>query len=123
LLSEPVDAWLDGLELGEDPADRADALARAIVAVAPATLPLGRRLIALTVAAPPDPAAEGPARRGYRRVGWIERALQPARDRLGPERHARLVSACPSSWAGRRWSCSRTCGASTPPRPRTRCGG
>jgi hypothetical protein len=93
LLSEPVDAWLDGLELGADPADRADALARAIVAVAPATLPLGRRLIALTVAAPPDPAAEGPARRGYRRVGWIERALEPARDRLGPERHARLVSA------------------------------
>jgi AcrR family transcriptional regulator len=90
LLSEPVDAWLDGVDLGADAAERADALARAIVAVAPATLPLGRRLIALTVG---TPVTDGAARRGYRRVAWIERALEPARERLGPERYDRLVSA------------------------------
>ena len=32
-------------------------------------------------------------RRGYRRVEWIERALEPLRDRLPAERFERLVSA------------------------------
>ena len=51
---------------------------------------LGRKLIRLTVDAPS--AGDGP-RRGYRRVAWIERALEPIRPRLSPDRFERLVSA------------------------------
>ena len=54
------------------------------------SLPLGRKLIKLTVDAPPSDA--GP-KRGYRRIGWIEAALEPVRPRLGPDRFEQLVSA------------------------------
>jgi len=54
------------------------------------SLPLGRKLVKLTVDAPS--AGDGP-RRGYRRVGWIEQALEPIRPRLGPDRFEQLVSA------------------------------
>ena len=56
---------------------------------APEALPLGRKIIKLTVDAPPD---EG-ARRGYRRVEWIERAVAPIRDQLTEQHYERLVSA------------------------------
>src|SRR5262249_60544317 len=39
-----------------------------------------------------DDAAAVP-RRGYRRVAWIEQALEPARARLSEEQFERLVSA------------------------------
>jgi AcrR family transcriptional regulator len=51
-------------------------------------LPLGRRMVALTAANPP---ADGP-KRGQRRVDWIERAVEPLRERLSDEQHDRLVS-------------------------------
>jgi AcrR family transcriptional regulator len=54
------------------------------------TLPLGRKLIKLTVDAPP---ADGGPRRGYRRIAWIEQALEPVRPRLAPDRFEQLVSA------------------------------
>ena len=54
------------------------------------TLPLGRKLIKLTVDAPAP--ADGP-KRGYRRIAWIERALEPARPRLAADRFDQLVSA------------------------------
>ena len=54
------------------------------------SLPLGRKLIRLTVDAPS--AGDGP-RRGYRRVAWIEQALEPVRPQLSPDRFERLVSA------------------------------
>jgi len=54
------------------------------------TLPLGRKLIKLTVDTPPT--GNGP-KRGYRRIAWIERALEPARSQLGPDRFEQLVSA------------------------------
>ena len=53
------------------------------------TLPLGRKLIKLTVDAPP---ADGGPKRGYRRITWIERALEPVRPRLAPDRFEQLVS-------------------------------
>jgi len=53
------------------------------------SLPLGRKLIKLTVDAPPSDT--GP-KRGYRRIGWIETALEPVRPRLGPDRFEQLVS-------------------------------
>jgi AcrR family transcriptional regulator len=53
------------------------------------SLPLGRKLIKLTVDAS---AGDGP-RRGYRRIDWIEQALEPIRPRLRPDRFEQLVSA------------------------------
>jgi AcrR family transcriptional regulator len=55
-----------------------------------ATLPVGRKLIRLTVDAPP--AAAGP-KRGYRRVRWIENAIEPIRPQLSPDRFDQLISA------------------------------
>ncbi len=54
------------------------------------TLPIGRKLIKLTVDSPPGGA--GP-KRGYRRIGWIERALAPIRPQLSAGRFDQLVSA------------------------------
>ena len=51
-------------------------------------LPLGRRTVAMTAANPP---ADGP-KRGHRRVDWIQRAVEPLRERLTDEQHDRLVS-------------------------------
>ena len=61
------------------------------------TLPIGRKLIKLTVDAP---AASGGPKRGYRRVGWIEQALQPIQAQLGRRRFDELVSAlsCLIGW-------------------------
>jgi hypothetical protein len=53
---------------------------------------LGRTIIRLTVGAD-GPSTPGKPRRGYRRVEWIERALEPLRGELTPERFERLVSA------------------------------
>jgi AcrR family transcriptional regulator len=52
-------------------------------------LPIGRRMVALTAANSP---AHGP-KRGQRRVEWIQRAVEPLRERLTDEQHDRLVSA------------------------------
>ncbi|RKS77947.1 regulatory TetR family protein [Motilibacter peucedani] len=71
--------------------DRVDALMHSLTATADTTLPLGRKIIALTVDAP-APSEDQP-RRGYRRVEWVERAVAPLRDVLDDEQHARLVAA------------------------------
>src|SRR5580765_4163346 len=49
LTQATVDAAIDTDGHGDDPIARADALAHAIVELAPDTLPLGRKIIALTV--------------------------------------------------------------------------
>src|SRR5262249_50615669 len=90
-----VEAAIDAVGKPDEP-DEPDARARiaALVAVISdgmaESLPLGRKLIKLTVDAPPD--GDGP-RRGYRRLEWIEQALEPVRPRLGPDRFEQLVSA------------------------------
>ncbi len=56
------------------------------------TLSLGRSLIRLTIA-PTEGDEESAPRRGYRRVAWIERALDPLRPQLDPAVFERLVSA------------------------------
>jgi hypothetical protein len=53
-------------------------------------LPLGRSLIRLTVDAP---AQGDQPKRGYRRVGWLEQALEPLRAQLDDPSFERLVSA------------------------------
>lgn len=69
-----------------DPQARVETLVREFMRMSEETLPLGRRLIRLTVDAPDS-------HRGYRRIEWIERALEPLRKRLSPAKFERLVSA------------------------------
>jgi AcrR family transcriptional regulator len=90
LSEQRIDAALAEAASGDDPAARVDALARAFTQLAPETLQLGRKIIRLTVDA--EPGAAGEARRGYRRVQWIEQAVEPLRGRLSEEQFERLVS-------------------------------
>ena len=80
-------------EASDDPAERVEALVRAVQQGFAETEQLGRTIIRLTVGAPGTGTTAGGPRRGYRRVEWIERALEPLRDTLPPERFERLVSA------------------------------
>ncbi len=73
-----------------DPLVRAERILGAICRSTADTLPLGRKLIKLTVDLPP--ADTGP-KRGYRRVQWIEAVLAPWRETLTPDRFEALVSA------------------------------
>jgi AcrR family transcriptional regulator len=86
-----VDEAIDAADDGGDPVQRVEAMIRAFASISAEMLPLGRSLIRLTVDAPRDDAAS--PKRGYRRVGWIERALDPLRERLDPAAFERLVSA------------------------------
>ena len=96
LLDAALGAMNLDVEAAIDEAGEPDARARIATLIAllsdgmAGSLPLGRKLIKLTVDAPPS----GPEpRRGYRRIGWIEQALEPVRPRLGPDRFEQLVSA------------------------------
>lgn len=92
LLSQAsVDEVVDATDSTGDPAARVAAMVHAFVAMSADTLPLGRALIRLTVDGPPPPG--GSPRRGYRRVQWLERALEPVRADLDPAAFERLVSA------------------------------
>ena len=92
LLSQAaVDNAIDQADPGGDPCDRVDAMVRALAGVAAQTMPLGRSLIRLTVDAPGENTVR--PRRGYRRVQWIERAIEPLRGDLGDAGFERLVSA------------------------------
>jgi AcrR family transcriptional regulator len=91
LLSQAaVDEAIDAADIGEGADERVAAMIRALGAMSTETLPLGRSLIRLTVA--PDGDDEPNPRRGFRRVGWIERALEPLRPQLTPAAFERLVS-------------------------------
>jgi AcrR family transcriptional regulator len=93
LLSEAaVDEAIEAADTGGDANERVAAMIRALSSISTETLPLGRSLIRLTVAPAEDADAAGP-RRGYRRVAWIERALEPLRPQLDTPAFERLVSA------------------------------
>ncbi|MEU6865813.1 TetR/AcrR family transcriptional regulator [Streptomyces sp. NPDC046876] len=91
----PVAEALADPRLADDAAGRVDALIRTLLAHSPQSLPLGRRLIRLTV----DPPASGDTapphapRRTQRRVEWLEQACEPLRSTLSEESFARLISA------------------------------
>ena len=72
---------------------RVEALVRALHQGFAETEKLGRTIIRLTVDARENPVPAGTPRRGYRRVDWIEKALEPLRKELRPARFERLVSA------------------------------
>lgn len=86
-------AALDFDRYGDDVHQRVDALIRAILQMSDRALPLGRRILRLTVDSPAANADGTVPRRGYRRVQWIEQAVQPLRERLSGEQFERLVSA------------------------------
>jgi AcrR family transcriptional regulator len=90
LINVDVDAALERAR-SVGPRERLNVLIDELFASMAQSLPLGRRLIKLTVqAATPEP---GQPRRGYRRIGWIEWALDPLRDSLDKRRFEDLVSA------------------------------
>ena len=95
LLDATLGAMNVSIEAAIDSSGEPDARARIATLVAAlsdgmaGSLPLGRKLIKLTVDAPPF----GPEpKRGYRRIGWIETALEPVRPQLGQDRFEQLVS-------------------------------
>jgi AcrR family transcriptional regulator len=75
----------------DDPAERVNVLINALYATMERSLPLGRRLIKLTVTA--DPPAGGGQRRGHRRIEWLEWALLPLLGTLPKRRYDDLLSA------------------------------
>jgi AcrR family transcriptional regulator len=91
LSQHAVDDAIDAADLELGAEARVSAMIDALSAQSVETLALGRSLIALTVESPAqhDP---GQPLRGYRRMGWIERAIEPLRDRLTPKRYERLLS-------------------------------
>jgi AcrR family transcriptional regulator len=87
-----VDEAIDAADSGGDATERVAAMIRALSSMSTETLALGRSLIRLTVA-PADVDEPATPRRGYRRVAWIERALEPLRPQLDDPAFERLVSA------------------------------
>lgn len=92
LLSQTAVDRALGRARADDAGARVEALARSTQRMSPELERLGRMLIRLTVASPPDARAGSP-RRGFRRVEWIETALAPLRGKLKRRRFERLVSA------------------------------
>jgi AcrR family transcriptional regulator len=86
-----VDRAIEAAEPADDAAARFTALVEALAESSADQLPLGRQLIRLTVETPAADDPDAP-RRGYRRIGWIETALEPVRGTLSPERFEQLVS-------------------------------
>lgn len=91
--SADIDAVLDVDAEGEDVPARIDALARGLLAMSDTALPMGRRIIRLTVETPPRDLPAGAPRRGLRRTRWIEQAVEPWREQLSTEQFDQLVSA------------------------------
>lgn len=90
LLNIDVDEAL-AAETSQDPRRRCDVLIHHLYAAMSASLPLGRKLVKLTVDAPAP--ASGQPRRGHRRVRWLEWVVQPVATDLPRRQLADLVSA------------------------------
>jgi AcrR family transcriptional regulator len=88
-MTTDVDDLISGFE-SDDVRQRVGLVIDGLCASIESMLPLGRKLIKLTVDTPP---IQGAPKRGHRRVRWIEEAVEPVRRDLGPARFERLVSA------------------------------
>ena len=118
LSATEMDAAMTAAATAEDPAAGVDALVTTSTRLAPVTLPIGRKIIRLTVDAGQggrdgqdardgqgardgqcgqgghDARLGGAApKRGFRRVAWVEQAVGPLRGELSDEQFERLVSA------------------------------
>lgn len=82
-----------GFEAKDGAGERLETLVRAVQQGSAQTEQLGRTVVRLTVGARESEAQPGVPRRGYRRVDWLERALEPLRASLSAKRFERLVSA------------------------------
>jgi hypothetical protein len=91
-VDEAIAAADADVDVDVDATARVAAMVEALSGQAAETLPLGRSLIRLTVAGADGRENGGPVR-GYRRIGWIEQALEPLRPRLDAAAYERLVSA------------------------------
>lgn len=74
----------------DDPHERLRTLVRELFRTMRESLPLGRKLIKLTVDTP-EPSG-GATRRGHRRIGWIEWVVEPLRAELPTKGMDELVS-------------------------------
>ncbi|HUR00828.1 MAG TPA: TetR/AcrR family transcriptional regulator [Gemmatimonadaceae bacterium] len=80
----------------DDPEERLDRAVRVIQRAAVENEAMLRTMVRLTVAAPAgstDSTPSGVRRRGYRRIEWIELALEPVKKQLSRRRFDRLVNA------------------------------
>jgi AcrR family transcriptional regulator len=97
-LRPEIESAISAEGLGGDAADVEERLDRAVCIVqrsAVAHQALLRAMIRVTVSQPRDQGAgaKPPAvRRGYRRIDWLELAVQPVRAQLGKRRFERLIS-------------------------------
>jgi AcrR family transcriptional regulator len=91
LLSDrTIEPMLDSADFESDPVKRVDRYAVALLELAPSALPNARRLLRLTVDSELPPGSQ---RRGYRRMEWLSRVLEPLREQLDDEQFERLASA------------------------------
>jgi hypothetical protein len=90
---DTVDAELDALGEEGDAESRVATMVRAVQRNFGSTEQQGRTLLRLTVDRPESETSSDKPRRGYRRIEWIERALEPLRPRLTAARFEQLVSA------------------------------
>jgi AcrR family transcriptional regulator len=97
LADAALEAMRDTIEpefkLTGDPAQRVERMVRAMWRNAEATEELGRTIIRHTITSRDGQDAAKQPRRGYRRAGWVELALEPVRAQLSEEQFDRLVSA------------------------------
>jgi len=93
LTRHTVGAALDSLGDSDDVERRVEIMTRAVQGNFASTEQQGRTLLRLTLDAPHDKPRPDQPLRGYRRIEWIERALEPIRAKVGPDQFERLVSA------------------------------
>lgn len=88
-----IEAALQSVQDSRDAAHRVEVMTRAVQKDFAATEQQGRTLLRLTVDVPPGKRPPNQPLRGYRRIEWIERALEPLRSKVDKKRFERLVSA------------------------------
>ena len=93
MVQDTVDAELDSLEDEDDVEARVATMVRAVQRNFASTEQQGRTLLRLTVDRPDLETPSEQPRRGYRRIEWIERAVDPLKPRLTAARYEQLVSA------------------------------
>lgn len=93
LTQNTVEAALDSVKETDNVARRVEVLTRAVQRNFASTEQQGRTLLRLTVDPPPANRRADQPVRGYRRIEWIERALEPLRGKVDRKRFDRLVSA------------------------------